>query len=152
MDFTFARIWYRNQVRKGTKNVAADHLSRIENDESSDDSEVDDNFSGETLMEINTKDKPWFADFANYLVGDFIPKGMTYQQKNNFFSDLKHYYWEEPYLFKPLNPSAATIIEDKDRKYLTPFWIFGTRDIVEPESPLPPSKKSLIIYFLGWMV
>ncbi|GJT91518.1 reverse transcriptase domain-containing protein [Tanacetum coccineum] len=30
--------------RKGTENVAADHLSRIENDESSDDSEVDDNF------------------------------------------------------------------------------------------------------------
>ncbi|GJR47328.1 reverse transcriptase domain-containing protein [Tanacetum coccineum] len=44
--------------RKGTKNVAADHLSRIENDESSDDSEVDDNFPGETLMEINTKDEP----------------------------------------------------------------------------------------------
>ncbi|GJV00649.1 reverse transcriptase domain-containing protein [Tanacetum coccineum] len=35
--------------RKGTKNVAADHLSRIENDETSDDSEVDDNFPGETL-------------------------------------------------------------------------------------------------------
>ncbi|GKB69469.1 hypothetical protein Tco_0930881 [Tanacetum coccineum] len=41
--------------RKGTKNVAADHLSWIENDESSNDSEVDDNFPGETLMEINTK-------------------------------------------------------------------------------------------------
>ncbi|GJS04342.1 reverse transcriptase domain-containing protein [Tanacetum coccineum] len=81
--------------RKGTENVAADHLSRIENDETS-----DDNFPGETLMEINTKDEPWFADFANYLVGDIIPKGMTYQQKNKFFSDLKHYFWEEPYLFK----------------------------------------------------
>ncbi|GJX15334.1 reverse transcriptase domain-containing protein [Tanacetum coccineum] len=86
--------------RKGTENVAADHLSRIENDESSDDSEVDDNFPRETLMEINTKDEPWFADFANYLVADIIPKGMTYQQKNKFFSDLKHYFWEEPYLFK----------------------------------------------------
>ncbi|GJT14235.1 reverse transcriptase domain-containing protein [Tanacetum coccineum] len=82
--------------KKGTKNVAADHLSRIENDESSDDSEVDDNFPGETLMEINTKNEPWFADFANYLVADIIPKGMTYQQKNKFFSDLKHYFWEEP--------------------------------------------------------
>ncbi|GJT97995.1 putative nucleotidyltransferase, ribonuclease H [Tanacetum coccineum] len=86
--------------RKRTKNVAADHLSRIENDEISDDSEVDDNFPGETLMEINTKDKPWFVDFANYLVGDIIPKGMTYQQKNKFFSDLGHYFWDEPYLFK----------------------------------------------------
>ncbi|GJT82430.1 reverse transcriptase domain-containing protein [Tanacetum coccineum] len=54
--------------RKGTENVAADHLSRIENDETSDDSEVDDNFPGETLMEININE-PWFADFANYLVG-----------------------------------------------------------------------------------
>ncbi|GJX12849.1 hypothetical protein Tco_0204607 [Tanacetum coccineum] len=30
--------------RKGTINVAADHLSRIENEETSDDSEVNDNF------------------------------------------------------------------------------------------------------------
>ncbi|GJU01343.1 reverse transcriptase domain-containing protein [Tanacetum coccineum] len=87
--------------KKGTENVAVGHLSRIENNESSDDSEVDDNFPGETLMEINTKNEPWFADFANYLVGDIIPKGMAYQQKNKFFFDLKHYFWEEPYLFKP---------------------------------------------------
>ncbi|GJW68431.1 reverse transcriptase domain-containing protein [Tanacetum coccineum] len=86
--------------KKGTENVTADHLSRLENDETSDGSEVDDNFPGETLMEINTVSEPWFADFANYLVGDIIPKGMTYQQKNKFFSDLKHYFWEEPYLFK----------------------------------------------------
>ncbi|GKA27759.1 reverse transcriptase domain-containing protein [Tanacetum coccineum] len=25
---------------------------------------------------------------------------MTYQQKNNFFSNLKHFFWEKPYLFK----------------------------------------------------
>ncbi|GJY37671.1 putative nucleotidyltransferase, ribonuclease H [Tanacetum coccineum] len=86
--------------KKGTKIVVADHLSRIDNNELSDDSEVDDNFPGETLMEINTRNEPWFADFANYLVGDIIPKGMTYQQKNKFFSDLKHYFWKAPYLFK----------------------------------------------------
>ncbi|GJT07783.1 hypothetical protein Tco_0842245 [Tanacetum coccineum] len=40
------------------------------------DNEVDDNFPGETLMENNTKDEP-FADFANYLLADIIPKGMT---------------------------------------------------------------------------
>ncbi|GJV47164.1 reverse transcriptase domain-containing protein [Tanacetum coccineum] len=78
--------------RKGIENVIADHLSRIENDKSSDDSEVDDNFPRDTLMEINIKDEAWFADFANYLVADIIPKGMTYQQKNKFFSDLKHYF------------------------------------------------------------
>ncbi|GJW29989.1 reverse transcriptase domain-containing protein [Tanacetum coccineum] len=89
--------------RKGIEKVDADHLYRIENNESSDDSEVVDNFPGETLMEINTKDEPWFAYFANYLVADIIPKGMTYQQKNKFFSDLKHYFWEEPYLFKGID-------------------------------------------------
>nr|GEV50311.1 reverse transcriptase domain-containing protein [Tanacetum cinerariifolium] len=83
--------------RKGIENVAADHLSKIENDETSDDNEVDDNFPGETLMEINNKDEPWFAD---YLVGDIIPKRMTYQQKNKFFSDPKHYFWEELFFFK----------------------------------------------------
>ncbi|GJY68726.1 reverse transcriptase domain-containing protein [Tanacetum coccineum] len=89
--------------RKGTENVAVDHLSRIENEEISDDSEVDDNFPRETLVEINTRNEPWFANFANYLVADIIPKGMTYQQKNKFFSDLKHYFWEEPYLFKGID-------------------------------------------------
>ncbi|GKA93154.1 reverse transcriptase domain-containing protein [Tanacetum coccineum] len=87
-------------MTKKVQNVASDHLSRIENDKSSDDSDVDDNFPGETLMEINTKDEPWFTDFANYLVADIIPNGMTYQQKNKFFFDLKNYFWEEPYLFK----------------------------------------------------
>ncbi|GJV92876.1 DNA-directed DNA polymerase [Tanacetum coccineum] len=86
--------------KKGTENVAAVHLSRIDNDQTSDDSDVDDNVFGETLMEITTKDTPWFADFANYLVGDIIHKGMAYQQKNKFFSDLKIYFWEDPYLFK----------------------------------------------------
>ncbi|GJZ97012.1 DNA-directed DNA polymerase [Tanacetum coccineum] len=53
------------KVKKATKNVVADHLSRIDNDEASDDSDVDDNFPRETLMELRTKDIPWFADFAN---------------------------------------------------------------------------------------
>ncbi|GKB36650.1 reverse transcriptase domain-containing protein [Tanacetum coccineum] len=78
--------------RKRTENVVADHISQIEKEETSDDSEVDDNFPGETLMRIDTRNEPWFADFANYLVGDIIPKGMTYQQKNKFFSDLKYYF------------------------------------------------------------
>ncbi|GJX84434.1 reverse transcriptase domain-containing protein [Tanacetum coccineum] len=64
--------------RKGIENVAPDHLSRIENEETSDDSEVDNNFPRETLMEINTEDEPWFAEFANYLASDIIPKGMPY--------------------------------------------------------------------------
>nr|GEW46524.1 reverse transcriptase [Tanacetum cinerariifolium] len=56
----------KSWIEKEQKNVAADHLSRIENDESSDESEVDDNFPGETLMEINNKNKPKMVLVDNY--------------------------------------------------------------------------------------
>nr|GFA80909.1 reverse transcriptase domain-containing protein [Tanacetum cinerariifolium] len=42
----------------------------------------------------------WFADFANYHTGNFIVKGMSSQQKNKFFKDVKHYFWDDPHLFK----------------------------------------------------
>ncbi|GKD47178.1 reverse transcriptase domain-containing protein [Tanacetum coccineum] len=41
--------------KKGTDNVAADHLSRIKNDETSEDDEIGDNFPGETLMKLVPK-------------------------------------------------------------------------------------------------
>ncbi|GKD83261.1 reverse transcriptase domain-containing protein, partial [Tanacetum coccineum] len=43
---------------------------------------------------------PWFADFANYHAGNFVIKGMSSQKKNKFFKDVKHYFWNDPYLFK----------------------------------------------------
>ncbi|GJS53575.1 reverse transcriptase domain-containing protein [Tanacetum coccineum] len=43
---------------------------------------------------------PWFADFANYHAGNFIVKGMSTQQKNKIFKDVKHYFWDDPFLFK----------------------------------------------------
>ncbi|GKB06838.1 reverse transcriptase domain-containing protein [Tanacetum coccineum] len=42
----------------------------------------------------------WFADIANYHAGNFIVKGMSSQQKKKFFKDVKHYFWDEPYLFR----------------------------------------------------
>ncbi|GJU29732.1 hypothetical protein Tco_1173321 [Tanacetum coccineum] len=47
--------------KKGTENVVADHLYRIENDETIDDGDDDENFPGETLMEITTRDIPCLA-------------------------------------------------------------------------------------------
>nr|GEY20154.1 reverse transcriptase domain-containing protein [Tanacetum cinerariifolium] len=55
---------------KGAENLAADHLAS------------------------------WFVDFANYHAGNFFVKGMTSQQKNKFFIDVKHYFWDDPFLFK----------------------------------------------------
>nr|GEW88078.1 reverse transcriptase domain-containing protein [Tanacetum cinerariifolium] len=43
---------------------------------------------------------PWFADFSNYHARNFVVKGMSSQQKNKFFEDVKHYFWDDPILFK----------------------------------------------------
>ncbi|GKF56794.1 reverse transcriptase domain-containing protein [Tanacetum coccineum] len=43
---------------------------------------------------------PWFSDIANYHAGNFIVKGMSSQQKKKFFKDVKHYFWDDPYLFR----------------------------------------------------
>nr|GEZ79004.1 reverse transcriptase domain-containing protein [Tanacetum cinerariifolium] len=37
-------------------------------------------------------------DFSVF--GKFIINGMTTQQKNKFSKDVKHYFWDDPYLFK----------------------------------------------------
>nr|GEZ07476.1 reverse transcriptase domain-containing protein [Tanacetum cinerariifolium] len=39
-------------------------------------------------------------DFANYHADNFIVKGMTSQQKNELIKDVKHYFWDDPFLFK----------------------------------------------------
>ncbi|GKB96583.1 reverse transcriptase domain-containing protein [Tanacetum coccineum] len=41
-----------------------------------------------------------FSDFTNYHARNFIVKGMSSQQKNKFFKDVKHYFWDDPFLFK----------------------------------------------------
>ncbi|GJX51330.1 reverse transcriptase domain-containing protein, partial [Tanacetum coccineum] len=89
---------------KGAKNYAADHLSRLENPYENvfDPKEITETFPLETLNVLTSKDQstPWFADFANYHAGKFIKKGMSTQKKNKFFKDVKHYFWDDPFLFK----------------------------------------------------
>ncbi|GJR55058.1 reverse transcriptase domain-containing protein [Tanacetum coccineum] len=90
---------------KGAENLAADHLSRLENPYENvlDPKEINEMFPLETLNMVTFRgdsSTPWFADFANYHAGNFIVKGMSSQQKNKFFKDVKHYFWDDPYLFK----------------------------------------------------
>ncbi|GJV34857.1 reverse transcriptase domain-containing protein [Tanacetum coccineum] len=90
---------------KGAENLAADHLSRLENPYENvlDPKEVNEKFPLETLNMVTSRgdsSTPWFADYANYHAGNFIVKGMSSQQKNKFFKDVKHYFWDDPYLFK----------------------------------------------------
>ncbi|GJU43401.1 hypothetical protein Tco_1200667 [Tanacetum coccineum] len=88
---------------KGAENYAADHLSRLENPYENvfDPKEINETFPLETLNTVTSHDDqntPWFADIANYHAGNFLIKGMSTQQKRKFFKDIKHYFWDDPYL------------------------------------------------------
>ncbi|GJR50341.1 reverse transcriptase domain-containing protein [Tanacetum coccineum] len=90
---------------KGAENLTTDHFSRLENPYESvlDPKEINEKFPLETLNMVTFRgdsSTPWFADFANYHAGNFIVKGMASKQKNKFFKDVKHYFWDNLYLFK----------------------------------------------------
>ncbi|GJT95486.1 putative nucleotidyltransferase, ribonuclease H [Tanacetum coccineum] len=89
--------------KKGAKNLTADHLSRLENPNLGKltKAEIKDLFPEERLMAISNKNnKPWYADYANYLASRVLPFRSTRQEKKKFFSDLRHYFWDESFLFK----------------------------------------------------
>nr|GEV25157.1 hypothetical protein [Tanacetum cinerariifolium] len=100
IEFTFKVI-----DTKGAENLAADHLSRLENPHQNvlNPKEINESFPLETLNLVSTRGNQstlWFADFANYHAGNFVVKGMSSQQKSKFFKDVKHYFWNDPFLFK----------------------------------------------------
>ncbi|GKC89711.1 reverse transcriptase domain-containing protein [Tanacetum coccineum] len=89
---------------KGAENLVAGHLSRLENPHQSDleNKKINETFPLETLRMISfhgDSSTPWFADIANYHAGNFVVKGMSSQQKKKFFKNVKHYFWDDPYLF-----------------------------------------------------
>nr|GEY17583.1 reverse transcriptase domain-containing protein [Tanacetum cinerariifolium] len=92
-------------IKKGAKNLVVDHLSQLENPHQSvlDKKGINETFPLETLNMVTFRgdsSTSWFAHFANYHAGNFVMKGMSSQQKNKFFKDVKHYFWDDPFLFK----------------------------------------------------
>nr|GEV25989.1 reverse transcriptase domain-containing protein [Tanacetum cinerariifolium] len=76
-EFTFKVI-----DTKGAENLAADHLSRLENPHQNvlDLNEINESFPLETLNLVSThgnSSTPWFADFTNYHAGNFVVKRMS---------------------------------------------------------------------------
>ncbi|GJS25503.1 reverse transcriptase domain-containing protein [Tanacetum coccineum] len=106
---------------KGAENLAADHLSRLENPYENvlDPKEVNENFPHETLHMVTFRGDSstlWFANYANYHAGKFIVKGMSSQQKNKFFKDGKNYFWEAPFVKRCANQvySVAVCVHGKE--------------------------------------
>ncbi|BBG92848.1 transposable element gene [Prunus dulcis] len=89
------------QDKKGSENVVADHLSRliIPAATEADSLPLSESFPDEQLFAVKI-DTPWFADIVNYLAKGVVHPDFSYQQKKKFLSDVKHYFWDEPYLYK----------------------------------------------------
>src|SRR3954465_7926069 len=89
--------------RKGSENLMADHLSRLEPNEQIEEDVVpiNEGFVDEQLIIVQVD--PWFADIANYLARRVVPPGLNWQQKKRFFAKIKNYFWDDPYLFKECN-------------------------------------------------
>ncbi|GKF08309.1 reverse transcriptase domain-containing protein [Tanacetum coccineum] len=91
--------------KKGAKNLAADHLSRLKNPNlgTFTKEEIADEFPDEHLMVLKIElndDEPWYADYVNYIVGKIVPPNWTPEKSRRFFSQVKNYFWDEPYVFK----------------------------------------------------
>ncbi|GKV33273.1 hypothetical protein SLEP1_g41801 [Rubroshorea leprosula] len=96
--------------KKGVENVVADHLSRLElNDSNIESSPIRDDFPDEHLLTVSQV--PWYAHIVNYLVSSEIPLDWSAQDKpcGGHFSMKKTaakilqcgFYW--PTLFKDTN-------------------------------------------------
>nr|XP_028961481.1 LOW QUALITY PROTEIN: uncharacterized protein LOC103409283 [Malus domestica] len=87
--------------KKGRENVVADHLSRLTIPTSSEEDSLPlrESFPDEQLFAVQFR-TPWFADMVNYLVKGVVHPDLTLQQKKKFLSDVKHYFWDDPNLFK----------------------------------------------------
>ena len=107
--------------KKGVENVVADHLSRLVPESNSHGTSIGDSFPDEQLFAL--VHCPWYADIVNYLVTGQIPSQWTSQQKKKFLTDIKKYYFDDPYLFKycPDQITRRCVPNDEQIRILTFF-------------------------------
>ncbi|XP_074297168.1 uncharacterized protein LOC141627860 [Silene latifolia] len=86
--------------KKGVENVVADHLSRLINLNVDNGLPINDHLPDDHLLSLSLGEAPWYADIVNYLVSGIIPHDYDYHKKKKFFHDVRHYYWDDPCLYK----------------------------------------------------
>ncbi|GKB69403.1 reverse transcriptase domain-containing protein [Tanacetum coccineum] len=90
--------------KRRAENLVAHHLTRLKNPDlgTFTEEEIADEFPDEYIMVLKTElynDEPWYADYVNYLVGKIVPPNWR-PKKRRFFSQVKNYFWDEPYACK----------------------------------------------------
>ena len=67
--------------KKGSDNVIADHLSRVEKATVQEERrEIAENFLDEQLFQLSLQ-SPWYADIVNFLACGIMPPEFSYQQR-----------------------------------------------------------------------
>ena len=86
--------------KKGSDNVIADHLSRLEKLTAKEKViEIEENFPDEKLFQVSIQ-SPWYDDIVNYLACGIMPLDFSYYQKRKLRTDTKVYIWDDPLLFR----------------------------------------------------
>ncbi|CAL8112137.1 unnamed protein product [Prunus armeniaca] len=135
--------------KKGSENVVANHLSCLV-DENHGDGQIlplNKSFPDEQLFVIQDKE-PWYADFVNYLAYGVIRDDLTFQERKKFFSMVKHYMWDEPYLFKycPDLSIRKCVLESVQQSILTFSHALACRGHFSAKKT---SLKMLLIFALS---
>ena len=80
---------------KGVENSIANHLSRLQYEETHEELPINDYLRDDTLLKITHAD-PWYADIVNFIVKAYVPPGAN---KRKLLHDSRFHLWDEPYLF-----------------------------------------------------
>ncbi|GKD70172.1 reverse transcriptase domain-containing protein [Tanacetum coccineum] len=139
--------------KKGAENLAADHLSRLENPHQSEleKKEITETFPLETLGMVTFRgdaSTPWFADFANYHAGNFVIKGCHPNKRRNFSKTLSIIFGTTPTCLKCVRIKGFGGVF-LAKKPMISSWLAimdPPGDIMVPTTLL---KKSLIRDFIG---
>jgi len=104
--------------KKDIKNVVDDHLSKISN-APVEMVPTNENFPNEHIS-VMCKE-PWTADIANYLATGQTPSSWLNQNKHRFLTQIRFFFWDEPYLFKycPNQIIRMCLLEDEHHSVLT---------------------------------
>ncbi|GJT06084.1 reverse transcriptase domain-containing protein [Tanacetum coccineum] len=105
--------------KKGAENLAADHLSRLENphQDKLENKEITETFPLETpgSVALRVDNTPWFADFTNYHAGNSIVKGMRSPQRLLEFAKVMLKYGVTHRLSTAYHPQTSGQVEVSNR-------------------------------------
>lgn len=76
---------------------------------------IKDEFIDEQILDV--VGVPWFAEYANYLVGEIIPDDFGSNKKKKFLHDCRLYFWDDLFLYKKgIDGLVRRCVPEKEQK------------------------------------